>query len=225
MVEWNNDDFVEGGLKGIKVFSGVLNDIEEGVTGQYGAQVRFDFTQVEIIESAEPLVLPNGTLSLWFKDSARVGSVKHKVTQDMIAFAKEKGVGPVPSCFKDTLMTWEVREYAYEGTGADGQPMAPGRGPVPIALDSEVMSTATRDTSNDEASTPDVATIEIPDAILTLINDGVDEDGSTGAMLRKIIGKPAAGKKLIKEHGLDDVLAALVATDVLYVDDGVFFKS
>lgn len=208
-IVWNDEGFTEGGLRGIKRFEGVLKEIEDGVEGKFGPQVRFDFAEVEVLDAAEPVVLSDGTFTTWIRQSGRKNSVQHKVFIGMKEFAGAQGEGPVPSCFIGKRLVWEMQEFDF------GEDMSPGRGPVPVG---------TVGTESSSVAEPVEAFVP-SDAVIALVKGAVAEDGVTSQMLRRALAAKAAGKAALKEAGLDGVIQALVDADVLYEDNQVFFLS
>jgi len=205
---WNPEDFTEGGFKGIKKIEAVLQDLEDGVEGKYGDQIRFDFVNVSIVESEEPVKLNDNELTEYIKESQRTGSVNQKMVLDWTAVAKELGVGPIPSCFKGVPMIWEHRTYDF------GEGMSPGMAYVPVSfLDGAFTGGA--DPEGD---------MEIPDALRDKIIEVLGTEGATLEMVQASVVKKKTTREPAKAlGGIETVLAELVASETLAVDDDGLF--
>lgn len=208
---WARGDFSEGGLKGVKEFSGRLVDVLEDVEGKYSLQKKFNFSDVEIIESQEPVVLKDGLYTAWLKQSSNKKSVDYHIVGAMIDFCEANNIeGELPGCLYDLNIVWKMEQFEFDGDGVDGEPMKPGSGPVPLSL---VGKGSKRRTAKkpDETTTEEEAATPIPEEIAAIIKETIGEDGATRDMIRKATTSKAKNKKLVDAYpgGLDGILEAL----------------
>ena len=218
---WDDSSFTEGGMKAITKFRGKLTDLEEGVEGTYGLQVREDFIDVEVLECTDPnFELEGDELSDWMKDSPKKSGLKHRAFMKMKEFAQAQNMGPVPSCFEDLDLIWERQEFDF------GEGMSPGRAFIPVALGEGFVASDSDDDNtddSDDSGTVELSDVEIPDAIRDLIVEVVGDDGATGDTVKRAVIKKKKIRTLVDEFGGHDfVLKALVEQGILVEDEGVF---
>ncbi len=232
---WDVDDLVEGGLASIEEFTGRLTDVEADVEGKFGAQKELHFEEVEILKAADDVTLEEGRYTTWVKQSNKKNSTDGKMIADWTEFAKAHDLGPLPSCFYGVLIRWEKTTYEF------GDDMSPGRAMIPVELLEEGGSkaktkTKAKTSTKTKASAPPTeepdteeetvppSDSDVPEEIQKLVLDTVGEEGATKDMIRRVITKTSANRKLIAayEGGIDGILTAL--EDVLDEDDGTYTR-
>ena len=216
---WDDSGFTEGGMKAIVLFQGKLVDMEEGIEGTYGQQVRFDFEDVEVLTCLdENFELEGDELSDWIKDSPRKSGLKYRAFMAMKDFAQEQGIGPVPSCFEGLDLIWERKEFEF------GEGMTPGKALIPVALAEGFVASDSDDDDDDTVEVPaNLSEVKVPEKVQALIVETCGEDGATGDTVKRALLKKKALRTSIDELGGHEfVLNALVAQEVLVEDEGVF---
>lgn len=204
---WKTDELTEGGFKGIKEMVATLVDVEEDVESQYGSQIALHFEDVEIIESVDPIVLEDGTLTSWVRQSSKKNSTNGKMLADWEEFAAAHKLGALPDAVKGRQMRWIRKEYEF-GKDSDGTALL-GSAFIPVELVGE------GDAKIETAEVPD----ELADAVLAVVSD----DGATKDILRRELNKKAATRKALTQlGGLEKLLAALVTSGTLDVNEGYY---
>lgn len=215
---WDDSGFTEGGMKAIMKFRGKLVDLERGIEGTYGLQVRFDFEDVEVLEcSDENFELEGDELSDWMKDSPKTSGLRYRAFRKMQEFAQEHNMGPVPSCFEDLDLVWERQEFDF------GEGMSPGRAFIPVALGEDYVAPDSDDDDGSVEPTVELSDVKIPDDIRDLVVETVGDDGATSDTIKRALIKRKKIRSAVEELGGHDfVLSVLVVQGTLTEDEGVF---
>ena len=219
---WDADGFKESGYASIKVFDGVLTEVLEDVEGKFGAQKQFVWTQVELIDAGDDVVLENQEFTQWIKQSGGTGSMDEHMVK---AFAQYKAENDLPGrLFKYEFLVgvptrYERQIVEFSGKDADGKPMAPGSfwAPVGPAGSSAPAKAAPSDDTEDEA-----APSEVPQKVIDAAAKYAGE-GATETQIKQAFGKKKAGRDAIQAAGgITAILAATVEAGQLVNDDGVY---
>ncbi len=232
---WDTEDFTEGGLASIEEFIGRLTDVDEDVEGKFGFQLEFHYEDVEIIEAGDDVILDEGRLTSWVKQSGRKNSVNSHMVKDMEGFAKDHDLGAIPACFEGIMIRYKRATYEF------GDDMSPGRAFIPVELIKEGGKSKTKPkpkagakagkgTKNKPEAAPppdededDGEESGVPEVLVTVIHEAVGEDGATREMIRRALTKKAAVRKALTEAGgIDAVLTAM--EDTLDEDDGTYTR-
>lgn len=201
---WDSSKAIEGGFKGIKKIRAKLSNVEDDIEGQYGTQIRLTFKDVEVLESEEPVVVRDGYLQTYVKQSNRANSVNMKMLRDWELFARQYGL-TIPNGLLNKDLVWENKTYPFQGEG-----MSPGKAYVPIAFSSLP--------STDVPSVPPPPDEELVGLIRHLVGD----DGATRDIIRReLIKKASLREKLESMGGLERVINFMTENNLLVVSDGV----
>ena len=222
---WARDDFSEGGLKGVKEFSGRLTNVLEDVEGRYSLQKQFNFSDVEIIESQEPVQLKDGNYTAWLKQSSNKKSVDFHIVGAMIDFCVQNNIkGELPNCLYDLNIVWKMEQFEFDGDGADGEPMKPGSGPVPLSLVGEDSKRKKAKPPADEEGGAGEEAMPVDDTISAIVMETIGEDGATRDMIRKATTSKAKTKKLVEAYpgGLDGILETMEANHLFESESGFY---
>jgi len=248
---WKSEDFSEGGLKGIKRFTGRLENVEEDVEGKYAIQKRFDWQDVEILESSEPVVLKEGQFSDWMKQSGSVNSVDAKVVAHLEKFCADNKIkGSLPACLYELDIEWEQFIVEFDGEGTDGTAMQPGYAYAPIKLVGKAEKKATpargrkakdapdetessetpepeEPESSDESDSSDETVVEVPELIRDKVIEVLGEDGATRDMIVRELKKTAKLRKALGtvEDGIEAVLGAMESSHAIGSDGDFYFPA
>lgn len=222
---WDEDDFQESGFASIKKFSGVLTDVEDDVEGDYGPQLSFHWSDVELIEAGDDVSLDNAEFTDWIKQSSRKGSTNDRVVKAYREFKDENGLEGSMEYFK---FLHGVRCIFEKVTYDFGKKINPGTAFVPVEIVEEGASKPKKaskakakaevveDEDEDEA-------VEIDPKLSAAVLAAVEDEGLTSALIKAALNKKASTRKLLDEAGgIKTVLAALVDEGVIVEDDGVF---
>ncbi len=223
---WNSGDATEGGLRGINIFVGKLREVEEDVEGTYGTQLALHFYDVEVEDSADPVILEEGKYTTWTKQSTKKGSSNIKMLALWEVFCKTNKLGALPGGLYDLNIRWEKTTLEF------GEGMSPGTVFVPTELVEAVapVKAAPRrgrpksEEVEDNADGPSSSENVPNDAIVKVVMATVGEDGATRDIIRRDLMKKATLRtKMTAAGGLDAVLAYLVENGSLGEDEGFYF--
>ena len=236
---WDSSEATEGGLRGITKINAKLSDVDEDIEGKFGLQEALHFYDVEVLESTDPVVLEDGKLTDWVKQSSRKGSVNIamvKAWEEFAAANKLEWKGP--DTFTDILITWE-KIVVIEGN--EEKSMSPGRAWVPqeiVEEEAPPKRPARKAKPKNEPETPAEPEVEpgegessseatvVDEVLQTALLEAVGEEGATRDILRRVsVTKASLRTKTTDAGGIDAVLAALVEADVLVEDEGLYLKT
>lgn len=239
---WQEDQFVNGGLSGIEEFIGRLREVEEDVEsvfdGKPRTQMALHFYDVEIIASADPVVLENNLYTTWVGQSSRKNSTNMKMFLDWQKFHKEQGLeGSLPSALYESLIRWRKATYEF------GENMNPGRAFIPVEFveDEEPQPKPAASRSRGTSSTSRSKPAEAPPAeetedsgeasdapaeeVTAAVLEALGEDGNTRDGLRRALFKTAALRaKVGAAGGLDTVLAYVVESGQVEESEGFYYR-
>ena len=120
-----------------------------------------------------------------------------------------------------------MRTFEFDGEGADGEAMNPGRGPVPVGIVGKKQSRGRKPKEGDEEPTTNSgeATAEVPEAVFGAVTKALGKDGATRDMIRRGINKTKKLRDLVSNFPgeLDGVLTSLVAGDKLKNEDDFYY--
>ena len=214
MAPLSSEEFVATGFKGITKFRGVLVDAETGVSGKYGDQVRLEWEDAEVlaVEGDEDFpVFEDGVFQTWVKESPSTSSVNWHMIDEVETFCRENKIAPISiHALKGLNLVWERHSQDY------GDELSPGTWFAPIEF--------VKPPHPAKEKVVEGKTTELSDATVAVIKEAVG-DGVPASKVRRGFSKfPAAVRKEIGGvENVPEVLATLVAQDVLYEDDGVFY--
>ena len=228
---WDRDAFVESGFDSIKKFSGTLVSVEEDVEGDYGSQIAFRWSNVEILEADCDIVLEDGEFTKWLKQSSRKNSMNQKVVDAYLDFKDEAGLDGDNEQFAflhDTPAVYEMTEFEFGKNRANGEVMT-GRFPIPVEIveDKPKKKLAAKPTAKpvkqaepeeveEEAPKPvkkaapakskpapveEPEEVELPEALVDAVIEAVGEDGATEALITAALKRKAVTRKALAEFG------------------------
>ena len=220
---WDDDGFKESGFASIMEFDATLTEVEDDVEGKFGTQKQFVWTNVELVDAGDDVVLENGTFTDWIKQSGQKGSIDEHMVRAYKQYKEENGLDGrlfkyeflygVPTRFKKQFVE-------YSGNGADGKPMAPGKYFAPIG---PAGSAAPAKDSDDEGDSSDSdGGGDIPQKVIDAAVKYAGE-GATETQIKQTFTKKAAGRKAVTDAGgITNILSAAVESGALAENGGVY---
>lgn len=221
-MSWRKEDFVEGGIKGVTEFIGILDEVEEEVPGKFDKlQDIYHFSDVEITASEEEVTLENNELTAYTTHSRRKNSTSGKLADIWIDFCEAHNLDAPP----DSL--YGVRARYQRQTFDFGPDMNPGSGFAPIDIIDEKPKKAVPDRAarpSQRASKPkDDEPPALDKELVELARDTAGEDGATRDLLRRDLTKKSSQRtKVVAAGGIDNLLAQMVEQGYLFEEDGVY---
>ena len=222
---WNREDFVEGGVRGVTVFDGVLAEIEEEVPGKFEKlQDVYHFRDVTITESQEEVTLENDELTYYCTHSRRKNSTAGHLAQLWMDFCEGHSLDSPPDSLYGVRATYKREFFDF------GPDMNPGTGFVPIAIldgipdtkPQTVAKVAPRKTTK-PAAVGSLSVDPLSDELVDTAKTTAGEDGATRDLLRRELTKKASLRsQVVTAGGIDSVLATLVEGGYLAEDDAVY---
>lgn len=234
---WNRTDFVEGGVRGVTVFDGVLIEVEEEVPGKFEKlQDIYHFSDVVITESQEEVTLENDELTSYCTHSRRKNSTAGHLAELWMDFCEAHNLGSPPDSLYGVRASYRRESFDF------GPDMNPGTGFVPVALlDKPGKANGAKVAAKAPVKAPaaprgnrppagkvaeeigDTTPITFSAELVLLAKSIAGEDGATRDLLRRELTKKASLRsQVVAAGGIDAVLALLVEADILAEDDGVY---
>ena len=225
---WVKEGFVKGGLGGITEFVGRLREVEEDCKTTYDGksrtQMALHFYEVEIIESADPVVLENGLYTTWVGQSGKTNSTNQRMFNDWFKFHTDSNLdGELPTSLYGLRIRYRKASYDF------GEKLTPGSAFIPVELvgDDEAPRPRATKVASKPAEVDEPVENEIPDeALVSAVVDAIGEDGATRDMLRKALFKTAAIRARVGAvGGLDELLAFVVESGRVEESEGFYSVS
>ncbi|KKL41286.1 hypothetical protein LCGC14_2367630 [marine sediment metagenome] len=219
----NRDAFIDGGIKGILLFEGTLTGVEEDIPNEYQEkklQARIDFDDVEILESEDAVALEDDNFHFFFTQSNKKGSVNEKVVEKFDDYAQKHNIEGIAIDNLEGLRIIYAREVVDYGKDMNSAkfwyPCAPAKGADIEAIKKECFG---KGKGKGKGSKKADGSSALQELIL--------EAGGMGETLegfkKSIKSAPADTRKAVQAGGgLDAVLTALVETELLSLEDGVY---
>ena len=114
-----------GGLRSITRFTGTLDDVLEGVKGQYGEQVEFAFKDVTDVESEVEVELDDDAFSFRVKDSSDENSTFMRMWATWEQFALKnklaKALPVSPEVFMGLVLKMRKKVFENNFSGPDNK--------------------------------------------------------------------------------------------------------
>lgn len=225
---WDVDEFQESGFASVKEFIGVMTDLEEDVVGQYGDQLAFHWSDVELTEAGDDVVLDEGRFTDWIKQNSRTNSVNQRMLIDYLRFKTDNeldGSNVRLQFIHGLRCRYRKEEYDFGSTDRDGNPLSPGTAFIPVEIigDEKPKKSSKKKASKkafiEEPDEPE----ELDDKLVSGVLSILEEDGATAALIKTGLTRKATTRKLLTAAGgIDTVLDRLVADALITEDDGVF---
>ncbi|KKK79891.1 hypothetical protein LCGC14_2828950 [marine sediment metagenome] len=219
---WDEGGFKESGYASIKVFDGNLTEVSDDVEGKFGTQKQFVWTQVELIEAGDDVVLENQEFTQWLKQSGGTGSLDEHMVKAFAAYKEAQGLEG--RLFKFEFLVgvptrWERQIVEYSGKGEDGKPMAPGSYWAPVAPAGSSAPAPAITSDDTEDADPEIS---VPQKVIDAAAKYAGE-GATETQIKQAFNKKKAGRDAITAAGgISTILAATVEAGLLVDDDGVY---
>ena len=213
------DSFITGGFAGILLFEALFAGLEEDIPNEYQEnklRSRFDFHDVEILDTEEPVSLDDDSFRFYIGQSNKKTSANKVLIKEWDAYAQlTNREGIVPDLFEGDRLIFKRVQIEY-GKDKEGKEMNPSNIWVPVGKPGDDVeklkkTTVTRQSGGDA---------EVLNALIVEASTmGVTQEG----VKKLIASENAETRKLVsKGGGLVKVLKALVEAKRIQLDDGVY---
>ena len=131
----SSEQFEESGFKGITKFVATLESYEDGVPGEYGDQLQFDWINVRVLETetGEEFELSENRFRDWCKSSKGKSSKNADIINGYEAFAASQGkVGHIDNVVGMNDVVYERQTKIVKSR--KGEQMSPGLYFIPTGL-------------------------------------------------------------------------------------------
>ena len=209
------DSFITGGIQGILLFEALFAGIEEDIPNDFNEgklRSRFDFHDVEILDTEEAVSLDDGSFRFYVGQSNRKSSANARLITDWDAYAQKINKdGVVPDVFEGERRIFGRVQIEY------GKDVNPSNIWVPVGEPGDDIEKLKKGAKTAAKKGSDIETLY---ALIV----GAADAGVTAEDVKKTISSSDADtRKLVsKGGGLPKVLEALVETKRLSLEDGVY---